>query len=732
METNSDKSAKPIVCGFSEERNAIKHSRSLRGQHNDDPTLSNLRALCLSGGGIRSATFSLGVINLFAKHDGALLRKVDYLSTVSGGGYLGSFIGRMFQSYRVKAGDANNAYGRLNKADSENLRYLRRNGRYLAQNGDEGLVALATFIRNTAWLHLLIIPLLMLLFTLAFLLRHCFVIYSYHEPFSWVLTLNQHIADQLFITRIPFDWLLCLTVFSLYLLSIPLYFLLAAKAKATLRTLAELQGKMLGLALVLAAFAFLCDLSLYIYHKADGSWLSAIAAFNSSVILLAYMVFPALNKLTERFRSAGITAGAIAVIALVTYLVLVGISAIAAFECWALWQINHFCYFLAVIALLLVINQKYDYINRTTLHAFYSARLRRAYLGAANPDRFEEQKNGDKPLVDYAKNDDRELADYKPDADGGPLHLINVTVNCTLSPHSNLWQPDRQGANLAVSAISSSTGGHIYCDKFTGSPTNVRRTLSLAQWVAISGAAASTGMGRLTSWYSSIITALLNVRLGYWWKPKTTLTERFYRSFYQEFSNRYHADINSALAVDEHWYLSDGGHFENLAAYEMIKRRVPRIMVLDAAQDKTFNFADLANLVRHARIDFHYDFTVAAQTQREEIFPQPQHSALIGDLADLKSSTEQPATKRACLLIGRYTGSDTAIQLNPDIYLLYIKPTLTGSEAIDITQYQADYPDFPHESTADQFFDEAQWESYRKLGYHTAEELEDVIRTFLS
>ncbi len=52
--------------------------------------------------------------------------------------------------------------------------------------------------------------------------------------------------------------------------------------------------------------------------------------------------------------------------------------------------------------------------------------------------------------------------------------------------------------------------------------------------------------------------------------------------------------------------------------------------------------------------------------------------------------------------------------------LLYFKPTLTGDEPVDITHYHATHASFPHESTGDQFFDEAQWESYRRLGEHAA------------
>src|ERR1700691_4450571 len=49
-----------------------------------------LSALCISGGGIRSATFALGALQSLADH--RLLDQFDYLSTVSGGGYIGSWL----------------------------------------------------------------------------------------------------------------------------------------------------------------------------------------------------------------------------------------------------------------------------------------------------------------------------------------------------------------------------------------------------------------------------------------------------------------------------------------------------------------------------------------------------------------------------------------------------------------------------------------------------------------
>jgi hypothetical protein len=62
-------------------------------------------------------------------------------------------------------------------------------------------------------------------------------------------------------------------------------------------------------------------------------------------------------------------------------------------------------------------------------------------------------------------------------------------------------------------------------------------------------------------------------------------------------------------------------------------------------------------------------------------------------------------------------------------WLLLIKPSLTGDESADVGQYQRTHRLFPQEPTSDQYFDEAQWESYRKLGEHIGTELFTVPTT---
>jgi len=92
--------------------------------------------------------------------------------------------------------------------------------------------------------------------------------------------------------------------------------------------------------------------------------------------------------------------------------------------------------------------------------------------------------------------------------------------------------------------------------------------------------------------------------------------------------------------------------------------------------------------------------------------------------ADQSSEDDEPAARR-----NRYAGKHAVLArihyLDNDQFswLLMVKPSLMGDEAADVIQYQRTHPLFPQEPTSDQYFDEAQWESYRKLGEHVGTEL---------
>lgn len=132
-----------------------------------EPEPENLVGLAMSGGGVRSATFALGVMQSLAAKN--RLRQIDFMSTVSGGGFVGSFLGRMFTRERVKnvADPVARAQDLLKDNASGPLSWLRTQGNYLFASGpDDWLVAMGVYFRNVFTVHLVVGALLITFFGL--------------------------------------------------------------------------------------------------------------------------------------------------------------------------------------------------------------------------------------------------------------------------------------------------------------------------------------------------------------------------------------------------------------------------------------------------------------------------------------------------------------------------------------------------------------------------------------
>jgi hypothetical protein len=140
-------------------------------------------------------------------------------------------------------------------------------------------------------------------------------------------------------------------------------------------------------------------------------------------------------------------------------------------------------------------------------------------------------------------------------------------------------------------------------------------------------------------------------------------------------------------------YLSDGGHFDNLGIYEMVRRRCRYILAVDAGEDPDAYFRDLGDAVRKVRIDFDV---------RIEFDPPVG----IGS----RSKPSDPFRDFACATI-HYPETDS-----PPGCLVYLKPAYPRDMAIDVRAYGNLHETFPHETTVNQFFTESQFESYRQLG----------------
>ena len=192
---------------------------------------------------------------------------------------------------------------------------------------------------------------------------------------------------------------------------------------------------------------------------------------------------------------------------------------------------------------------------------------------------------------------------------------------------------------------------------------------------------------------------------------------------------------------EPYWYLSDGGHFENMGGYELIRRRLPLIVIVDAEADPNYTYEGLASLVQKARLDFGTEIEFCDKNKLDEKLGEDTLvRRLFGTLEQLRRGiwaeepVNDPVTRQKRLSLApvdseRFSlahaalaeikyGAQSGAPQTSGGWLILIKPTLTGNEPTDVLRYHSEHPSFPHETTANQWFDESQWESYRKLGEH--------------
>src|SRR5262245_41485116 len=230
--------------------------------------------------------------------------------------------------------------------------------------------------------------------------------------------------------------------------------------------------------------------------------------------------------------------------------------------------------------------------------------------------------------------------------------------------------------------------------------------IKLGWALSVSGAAVSPNAGYSTMPGLALLMTLFNLRLGAWSGNPGEAGKDSYR--HRGPRNALWPLLDEALARtndrSKYVYLSDGGHFDNLGVYEMLRRRCRFIVVSDATCDPDYVYADLGSVVRKAAIDFgiRITFKHLDTSQRGETAVKGAYSAF----AVIEYPETDPSGQRRC-------GT-----------LLYIKSYYGGmDEPADVRTYALENPAFPHDTTLNQFFGEAQFESYRALGSFTVLEL---------
>jgi hypothetical protein len=368
-----------------------------------------------------------------------------------------------------------------------------------------------------------------------------------------------------------------------------------------------------------------------------------------------------------------------------------------------------FILLVALTGLFLLINWLIN-INIFSLHGMYRERLARAFLGASNRDRMPD------PFTDFDKNDTPYMADL-PRAEGVPLHVVGTTLNLVGTKRAE-WR-QRKAESFTFSAVSAGSWrlNYIPCASYGGSSG-----VTLSTAMAISGAAANPNMGYHSSPLVSILMTLFNVRLGWWLpNPSLPLKEKMEGHSRRQYLSRSGPTLGVVPLIQElfgltdddgAWIeLTDGGHFDNLGLYEMVLRRCGNIFVVDAGADPDAHFEDLGNALRKIEIDLGVQIKF-----KEPLNMYSRHSDKAGEsrycaVAEIMYDCVDSGCCQEEGYADPFTGDRPM-----NGRLIYVKAGLTGSEPMDVSEYAFSHPTFPHEATSNQFFNEAQFESYRHFG----------------
>lgn len=343
-----------------------------------------------------------------------------------------------------------------------------------------------------------------------------------------------------------------------------------------------------------------------------------------------------------------------------------------------------------IAGLLVFIGSRRFDINLFSLHNFYHYRLARCYLGATYKNRKANFFTG------FSSKDDMRFANFKQ----RPLQIINTSLNITAGKEL-AWQ-QRKAASFAFTPHFSGFELPDKKGRFQLTEAYNDQQLMTGSLMAVSGAAASPNWGYHTNPAMAFIMTMFNVRLGRWFG--NPITKDKWKNQSPRFSWLYLIwELFAQTKHDSNYvYLSDGGHFENLGIYELVRRRCRLIVAIDAGQDSKFTFEDLGNAIRKCYTDFGVRIKV------------PYMEEDVGLNPSTKMSNKH-------FTIGEILYKDRYGETVENGILVYIKSSFTGDEPADLKSHKKQNSEFPHDSTVDQCFDETQFESYRNLGYHIAE-----------
>ncbi|WDE10219.1 hypothetical protein [Thalassomonas haliotis] len=688
-------------------------------------------ALAISGGGIRSASFAIGVIQGLKKRQKgedkpSIFDKLSYLSTASGGGYAGSALSwyqRKFNFFPF--GKRSSFAGSQHDDDRENrtLNYIRQHGKYLipSQLGASSLlgsVLLSIFHALTAYT--LLICFLFMVLMLAFNLVPCLFDFS---GLGYLKGPREEFfcsaANLLIATALVFG----ATTLTYGLKS---FAWRGRELKYSFRL--KIQKLLGNLVRALAGTLVLCTLPFVAAFVSGGGDLWQGSMIGGASLSSIFGVLVSLRKIKsdsdnnkppgpiENLLSSLVVVVLILVVLTVSYLLAEFLLEATTNNGWEL-----LLWFVALgltlgLTLLFALGVN---INQISPHKMYRDRLMETFLKDpdvhAQSDLLARGQTADAYLLS-------ELAPKKAQEENEnwtPYHLINT--NIILNNASHPKYRGRMGDSFVLSPYycGSNATGYVPTDDFSDGK------LTLATAMSISGAALNpqsgvSGIGKTTSPLVSYLLTFFGMRLGFWaLNPNrtnmnvTVQKPNYVRPGAANLLNFGHEENSTFIE------LSDGGHFDNTALYELVRRRLPVIVLSDGGADPNAQYDDFGNAVERIRVDFGVRIR----------FPDPEFN--LWGMSPGSAALDTAENKADSNIIGEQEQqlAQRGYAIGDIVYpgvgehkafvgkLVYIKATLVDKLPRDLYAYKAANPEYPNQPTSDQFFDERQFESYRELGY---------------
>lgn len=702
-----------------QEKEIVRHQRAVRrDQSVDECNSDNLTGIAISGGGIRSASFALGVLQ--GLHSGSQLEKFDYLSTVSGGGYIGS--SWSWFNYLRRKGEITSPNGeyffpfgtkhegaRSEESCIQNqiLSYIRQHGSYFVPGLGLGYLSLfAVVFRNLLLPMLVYLSVLIVLFIgfdkLEYLLETPLA--AFYQFFQQLhLPLVNSLSSLI-------TGLSVVGLIGMSLLYGPITFFYSHTSTTGYKIRTYFQFSM-GILVTIAVLSGLISLLPYVILELE----HAIASGGAGLVGVFGGIWRFVRDRQGKANKAISQYGGIISSLLIIFALLALAYYIAAHppELGQLGLpevISNLTLFTALLLAVIVLVGGVVNLNQYSLGRMYRDRLIETFM--PNPETIKEGRwhlatqAGITPMHEVCTKEDQ-----------GPYHLVNCNV--ILIDSSKKKFRSRGGDNFILSSL--------YCggDALGWTKTNGFNNgdLTLATAMATSGAAvnphAGSDSGGITrNPFISFLLFFLGFRLGlYVVNPVKKLFGWASRPNYLRpgiYQGLLGLGFNRTSSFLE---LTDGGDFDNTAGYELIRRRLDLIVMSEAGQDQDFSFGDIANFVEKVRVDFGVHIRFFDEFSLQYVVP--------GSIFDKSAFTDRYDMAERGFAIAQIRYPAAGDDREKCGLLFFVKATMITEVPADIYGYKDGHPEFPNQSTADQFFDEKQLEAYRELGYQITSRLLD-------